>query len=126
MRPNERRIGVALLLCLALNACAEADLSQPLTLFQIREQLTGRTFTGVADHQRFLITFNRNGSATYYGADAQYLNWHVNEQGLCIRWFDQPAETCAEVYLDGFEGYRVGAVTLKLLEPPERLRPITR
>lgn len=113
--------GLLLLGLLALAACAsEPDLSQPLSGSMIRMQMTGRTFTGLVGAQRFFITFHGNGSATYYGADAQYAHWHADGQGLCIRWYDQPDESCAPVYLTGYASYRVGTVTMQEFALPHQ------
>lgn len=96
------------------------DLSQPLSAPMVRSGITGRTFTGLVGDQRFLITFDRNGSATYYGADAQYVHWRAGDEGLCIKWYDATAEKCAPVYLTGYESYRVGSITMKEFGMPHR------
>jgi len=96
------------------------DLSQPLDAPMVRSGIIDRTFTGLIGDQRFLITFDRNGTATYYGAVAQYVHWRASDQGLCIQWYDVAGEKCAPVYLTGYESYRVGSITMKELGTPRR------
>ena len=106
---------------IAVAGCTGAeDLSQPLSPPMVRTGITNRTFTGLIGDQRFLITFNFNGSATYYGANAQYIHWRVGNEGLCIRWYDAADEKCAPVYLVGYESYRVGSIAMHELEMSHR------
>jgi hypothetical protein len=105
----------------ALAGCAGTeDLSQPLTGPVVRSRLVGRTFTGLVGNQRFFITFAPNGTATYYGADAQYVHWRVSDAGLCIDWNAAAGEQCGPVYMLGYEAYRVGSVTMKEIAVPHR------
>jgi hypothetical protein len=113
------RLAPALLLAVA--ACAEAeDLNEPLSAPMVRQQITGRTFTGLDGNQRFFITFERNGAATYYGATTEYVHWRADRDGLCIKWYDAAAEKCAPVYLAGYESYRVGTITMQEFALPHR------
>jgi hypothetical protein len=109
-------------LCLVLLAgCAGSlDVSQPLSSTKIREQLIGRTFTGLTGDQRFFVTFNGNGSATYQGADAQFVQWRADDRGLCIRWYDEGAEKCAPVFVVGNTSYRIGSITINQIDIPHR------
>ena len=100
--------------------CADSeDLSQPLSAPMMRAQITGRTFTGLIGNQRFFITFDRKGTASYYGAEAEYVHWRTDDdQGLCIRWYEAAVEKCAPVYLTGYESYRIGTITMKIFALP--------
>ena len=105
---------------IAVVGCSDEDLSQPLSAPMVRSRITGRTFSGVVGDQRFLITFAFNGTATYYGADAQYIHWRAGDEGLCIRWYDAADEKCAPVYMLGYESYRVGTITMQEFALPHR------
>ena len=101
--------------------CTDAeDLSQPLSPPMVRSGITDRTFTGLIGDQRFFITFERNGSATYYGAVAEYIHWRAGDEGLCIRWYDATDEKCAPVYLIGYDSYRVGSIPMQEFALPHR------
>jgi hypothetical protein len=117
--PILRRLVLACVVVLAGCAGTE-DLSQPLTGPVVRQRLTGRTFTGLVGNQRFFITFARNGTATYYGADARFVHWRAGNEGLCIAWDDAGGETCGPVYMLGYAAYRVGSVTMKEIAMPHR------
>jgi hypothetical protein len=105
----------------AVVACTgPEDLTQPLSASMIRSQLPGRSFTGLLGNQRFFITFDRNGTATYYGDQTEYVHWRASDEGLCIRWFSAPNEKCAPVYLMGYQSYRVGSITIREFPLPRR------
>lgn len=114
-----RLLGIAFI---ALVGCADQDdyIGHPLSSDLIRSHIVGRTFTGTVGAQRFFITFDPNGTATYYGADAQYAHWRATGEGLCIRWYDAPQESCAPVVPLGYLAYRVGGVTMQEMDIPHR------
>ncbi|MGH7088227.1 MAG: hypothetical protein ACREFQ_04945 [Stellaceae bacterium] len=104
-----------------LAACiGDTDLRQPLSGPTIRMDIIGRTFTGIVGNQRFFVTFHENGTATYVGAEAQYVHWRAGPEGLCIRWYDAAAEKCGPVHLLGYASYRVGTITMTEISGPKR------
>jgi len=104
-----------------LAGCAgQEELGQVLPPTMLRAQLTGRTFTGLIGQQRFFITFNRDGTASYYGAETEYVHWRADDQGLCIEWYGAVGEKCAPVYLAGYASYRVGTITMRQIAVPRR------
>lgn len=105
----------ALLLALALGACAEPDLSQPLTGIEIRQGLAGRMLVGTGPNGGFTLRLDGNGIAVRYGANAEFGHWQADEQrGLCLAWSDAPP-SCAPVYQLNAAHYRVGALELGVL-----------